>query len=377
MKRAEYMTPGDYLRTALSDGIPLRSLKVALVVGPVLTLINQPAAVTDPAQFSFAKFLLTLVVPYLVATIGAVGAEAGSRHDTHPPASEAARGGPGDQWIREYAALAHRVDETARGVNKASRERAEALTRFVEEARAAHEDTLDLERAAGDSASHLETALASSRDVQNTVETTREDMRDGLTLTRETQEAIAGFNQRFSDIQGMAEQIRAIARQTNLLALNARVEAARAGEAGKGFAVVAERVNELAGDAGQAAERIHETLDGMGSAAAALDTKIARLTETMTGLERTSGQIDTAVDTIAATLAEAGEVAASTADHAQRQTRQTDSTLKRLEQLKRDTEDAIEGSANNMQVGKRLVELAGTLPAATAEPPAPNALTDT
>lgn len=74
---AEPMKPGRYLRTAFSNGIPRRSLNVALIVGPLLTLINQPEALSEPSAFSYWKFLLTMVVPYIVATIGAVGAEMG------------------------------------------------------------------------------------------------------------------------------------------------------------------------------------------------------------------------------------------------------------------------------------------------------------
>ena len=59
---------------AVSDGIPRRSLYVALVVGVILTLINQYDAIPGfgDKPFDTLKALLSFCVPYCVATYGAV-----------------------------------------------------------------------------------------------------------------------------------------------------------------------------------------------------------------------------------------------------------------------------------------------------------------
>ena len=59
-------------RYAVSDGVPRRSLYVALVVGTVLTLINQGDALLGAASFSWLKAILTYAVPYAVCSYGAV-----------------------------------------------------------------------------------------------------------------------------------------------------------------------------------------------------------------------------------------------------------------------------------------------------------------
>ncbi len=56
----------------ISDGVPRRSLAVALIVGTILNLINQGDALFEAGSVNFTKILLTYAVPYLVATYGAV-----------------------------------------------------------------------------------------------------------------------------------------------------------------------------------------------------------------------------------------------------------------------------------------------------------------
>ena len=64
---------GQVIRYSLSDGIPLRSACVALVVGTILNLINQGDAIfTAPSSINWIKIVLTYFVPYAVSTYGAV-----------------------------------------------------------------------------------------------------------------------------------------------------------------------------------------------------------------------------------------------------------------------------------------------------------------
>lgn len=59
-------------RYCVADGVPRRSLYVALVVGAVLNLINQGDAMFGDAPVDWTKLILTFLVPYCVATYGAV-----------------------------------------------------------------------------------------------------------------------------------------------------------------------------------------------------------------------------------------------------------------------------------------------------------------
>ena len=57
---------------ALSEGVPQRSLWVALVVGTILNLINQGDRLLSGQHLDFMKIALTYLVPYFVSTYGAV-----------------------------------------------------------------------------------------------------------------------------------------------------------------------------------------------------------------------------------------------------------------------------------------------------------------
>lgn len=60
------------LRLAFSGGIPKRALVTALIVGPILTVINQGAAILALEGFNFPAAGLTFLVPYVVHSVGAV-----------------------------------------------------------------------------------------------------------------------------------------------------------------------------------------------------------------------------------------------------------------------------------------------------------------
>lgn len=63
-----------FLALASRPNIVKRSLVVALIVGTVLNLINQGDLLMYSGAINLLKILLTYMVPYCVATYGAVSA---------------------------------------------------------------------------------------------------------------------------------------------------------------------------------------------------------------------------------------------------------------------------------------------------------------
>ena len=62
-------------RYACSNGVPRRSLYIALIVGTILNVINQGDAILGAASINWFKIVLTYCVPYAVCTYGAVSAQ--------------------------------------------------------------------------------------------------------------------------------------------------------------------------------------------------------------------------------------------------------------------------------------------------------------
>ena len=62
------------MQAVFERGTVVRSLKVALIVGTALNLINQGDAMINGGPVNVFKCLLTYAVPYCVATYGAVAA---------------------------------------------------------------------------------------------------------------------------------------------------------------------------------------------------------------------------------------------------------------------------------------------------------------
>jgi hypothetical protein len=59
---------------ATTAGVPRRALWVGVIVGSLLNLINQGGALFGGGHINWLKLGLTYVIPYCVATYGAVSA---------------------------------------------------------------------------------------------------------------------------------------------------------------------------------------------------------------------------------------------------------------------------------------------------------------
>lgn len=60
-----------FFRIALSRHIVIRALKISLVVGSVLNLVNQGESLLHGGTISWLHFILNYLVPYCVASYSA------------------------------------------------------------------------------------------------------------------------------------------------------------------------------------------------------------------------------------------------------------------------------------------------------------------
>ncbi len=76
------------LELATADGVLKRSLVTALVVGTILSAINQGDVILAGATPNLVKIALNYLVPYCVATYGAVAAKRAAWRLSHQPAAQ-------------------------------------------------------------------------------------------------------------------------------------------------------------------------------------------------------------------------------------------------------------------------------------------------
>jgi hypothetical protein len=70
---------------ATTGGVPRRAFGAALVVGILLSLINQRDALWGHGRIDWLKLVLTFMVPYGVATYGAVATQLPATRRGAPP----------------------------------------------------------------------------------------------------------------------------------------------------------------------------------------------------------------------------------------------------------------------------------------------------
>jgi len=169
----------------------------------------------------------------------------------------------------------------------------------------------------------VEIASKGAKAVQDTIagmDTIREQIQETSKRIKRLGESV----QEIGEIVGLIDDI---ADQTNILALNAAIQAAMAGEAGRGFAVVADEVQRLAERSGNATRQIdalvktiqsdtNEAVSSMEHSTSGVVTgaRIAeRAGESLTEIEKVSGQLAGQIENISQTARTQAAVASNIA----------------------------------------------------------------
>lgn len=358
----------------------------AAVVGPVLTAINQGDAIWSGAGVDFGKAALTFVVPFIVATAGAVQAKrsSGNRasddrtattlsdkpavsHATETSLSPALERPKADVQkepsrhidsglLDEASNMVGTIKGNAMKVNTASKARITFISDLIQ----ASQDVKTDVNAIQELAAAIDTSLLSAhQDAGEVVAHARNiaaTAEEGVTLSDNVVSSINRLQGDFSQITEISQGIGAIAKQTNLLALNATIEATRAGDAGKGFAVVAAEVKTLANNAGDSAEQINGVLGDLSQSINEVLKHLEQLSENLKHALDASAQGQSQTGKISEAIDDAVNVAKQTASQAGAQAERFSSVAERLDQIKQDAEAAVTGSGKNIELTEGVLE---------------------
>ncbi len=363
---------------AAFDGANVRNaLVTALIVGPILTAINQGDAILNGAGVAWVKLALTFLVPYSVATVAGANAalrdavkyaalmtELEQAHAKKQAAESEAREAESPDLdlgglvspLSEAIDTTTRIRDNAVQVNTRSKARKSFLADLTELSQSVADEVGRIESMAADSRQALQSIHESVDAIAGHVDVIVQRSEQGAALVRDVETAIQRFNAEFTEIDRMSQQISDIAAQTNLLALNATIEAARAGDAGKGFAVVANEVKSLATTSGKSADEIKRLLAALSESASDVEAKIGELASQLDSATTDSRDSKNRVLQISEQVAEAAGSAGRTASQANEQLSDFRKVIERLGSVQEDTEKAIAGSATNIELADGVLQ---------------------
>lgn len=344
---------------------------IAVVVAPLLTLINQWEAFFADAPFDWLKFALTCVVPYSVSTVTAMLSSPRAmtpvaRELPDPmaepvvlPAAAPVAAAPDLVDISSILSTAEERGRTIRAnaerVNATSKERSLFIGELIGRAETLSQEVGQVMADMKEDSGRFNAAETHMEALRKGLSRVQADMSEGQAEARALQDAMASFRQTVDEIATFAGDIESVAKQTNLLALNATIEAARAGEAGRGFAVVAGEVKGLAGKTGDAVERIQTLTGDLSSVSKNFMGKIEGLDTSLTKTQERTVSYAGQVDETSSNIQELAGKALTNVGAMSGQLEKLSDITADIGDIKSNTEAAVTGSAKNIELSSDLL----------------------
>ncbi|MES0883762.1 methyl-accepting chemotaxis protein [Roseibium sp. SCP14] len=350
-----------------------RALITALIVGTILTLINQVDALFGEAELVIWQALLSTAVPFVVSLVSAsLTLRQAKRLETTPSGAIAGEAGPSSgssvaplpsgsaepassrriDQLQEAFSVVSQIGQNAKAVNAASKERAEFLANLISAAERIQSDLHSVGRQALGCTEDLAKAGGKITKARTGIQSIAQTCLGAADLIGQLNSATVDLSSKFEDIENLAQEISSISSKTNLLALNATIEAARAGDAGKGFAVVAGEVKSLAGSTENAVVSISNILSEMTGALAETRQLVGNAAEKLQLSDSQSSSSLEQISSVEQYLNELTERNEETSHQMSERTTALEEVSANLQKIRLDTESAIKGSARNIELAQ-------------------------
>lgn len=347
-----------------SPGQVQRSVITALLVGTLLNLINQGAALLALQGINLWQLILTYMVPYGVASVA--GTMSTLQMQREAPVPQHTGGSTNNEaTLTKLSGIADQITANAKRVNQASTKRLVFVEEVAQTAKHASEVSQALSQEADESQQALTAMDEAFKTVCEHIRNLGDEVNQVVNSSTLLTEEIKQFLAEFELISQLSKDITTISDQTNLLALNAAIEAARAGEAGRGFAVVADEVKMLANQAKDNSLKINGCLTALYKHQNQLDQAILTMNKAMSTTQELTTNSESSMNT---STREVDKAVVDVRQNLEQVQHQLSDEGKRLEALAcdvdvlaEDTRKAIAGSATNIALGNDATALLGQL----------------
>lgn len=337
----------------------VRGVLTALVVGTILTCINQFESLSRPSSLNLTKLALTYCTPFCVYLFGAMTSAGGWRDFMAGRAAGTAS--LRDDCVAQTAHLHElgiTVHENACKVNKASTERLGVAETVITDSTRMIEFSENIDSLSNKTLNRISSLAEQADRVMDTLDQLILRISGALDWTSGMSGRIGDFEEQFQSILEKTSAISAFTEQARMLAINASVEAARAGEMGRGFAVVATEVKALANKSEQQTSDIAETLDRLTVSLHAIREDATEFSRTLnttltTVSEGQSGSLQLRTQ-MGAALAEVTQNIDDISAATQQLRQRTQQTREGMVVLVEGTKAAVQGSSSNIQIGTNI-----------------------
>ena len=329
-----------------------KGLYTSLIVGSILTLINQHEAIFYSTSINWVSLGLTYLVPFCVHWNSSKTSKNKNKPIIEPVASfsDTCR-----VDLDNLLELGEKVHTIASKVNKASKSRLDIASNAALVAEKVRVSSLNIESLSNTTIQHMDSLKQDFSTVESHVHKLIKEVKNAAVWSANQMQKTSEFSRDFDKIRQMAQTISSIADQTNLLALNAAIEAARAGEQGRGFSVVADEVRELAKRSNEQTIEINNLLLSLGKISQEICTEstqfstrteeAAKLAEDgNSGTQKAHMNIDSILHNVTKAV---NEICNETKD----QSEKMNNVIDGMDVLTEGTKAAIIGSATNIDVG--------------------------
>ena len=253
------------------------------------------------------------------------------------------------------------IKNNAKKVNASSIERVSFIESLIDHAETVNANVGKLGEKNHQSQSSIEQVTTGIAEISENVVNLSEDFAISVKGLQEMTDLANGFQKKFEGVKVACQSIDELSSTIKMVALNASIEAARNGEAGQGFSLIASEIRELSDRSRQDIENIFEAVQTVGVSFTTLVASIENISKNMTDNYQTSQQFKEHALNLCNDSRELSHRMLDVSRLTTAQLPTVSGLVEDIRQIKANTEAAVSGSQNNINLCTRALEKLDTV----------------